>query len=77
MNAVLAIIANGERASIVINRETVLINYFLLINPVDDGLFQPLANRLRGVRYVRPSKPYRWRGKRLHHGGDVYVLVFI
>ncbi len=30
MNAILAIIANGERAIIVINREAVQINYFLL-----------------------------------------------
>ena len=24
--------------------------------------------------YAHPSKPFRWRGKRLHHGGDVCVL---
>ena len=23
-----------------------------------------------------PTKPWRWRGKRLHHGGDVCVLAF-
>jgi hypothetical protein len=28
------------------------------------------------VGYVTPSKPWRWRGKSLRHGGDVCVLVF-
>ena len=48
----------------------------ILIKPFDNGLVQPLAKRLPGVGYVPPSKPWRWRGKRLHHGGDVCVLVF-
>jgi hypothetical protein len=48
----------------------------ILIKPFDGGLTQPLAKRLLGVGYVPPSKPLRWRGKRLHHGGDVCVLVF-
>ena len=81
MNAVLAIIADGGRAIVVIYTEGEEINYFLLNfidsdKPFNGGLFQPLAKRLPGVGYVHPSKPWRWRGKRLRHGGDVCVLVF-
>jgi hypothetical protein len=81
MNAVLAIIANDGRAIIVIDREGVEINFFsfsllILLKPFDDGLVQPLPRRLPGVVYARPSKPCRWRGKRLHHGGDVCVLEY-
>ena len=61
INAVLAIIANGV---------------LILLKPFDGGLVQPLAKRLPGVRYVCPSKPCHWRGKWLHHGGDVCVVVF-
>ena len=63
MNAVLAIIADGGRAIIVIDREGVEINYFLsfslliLQKPFDGGLVQPLPHRLPGVVYARPSKP--------------------
>jgi hypothetical protein len=75
----LAIIAGGGRAIVVIYREAVEINYFLLllilIKPFNGGLIQPLAKRLPGVGYARPSKPCRWRGKQLHHGGDVCVLL--
>ena len=47
------------------------------LKPFDGGLIQPLAKSLLGVGYVvPPSKPWRWRGKWLHHGGDVCVLVF-
>jgi hypothetical protein len=79
--AVLAINADGRRAIIVIDREGVEIILFsfsllFLIKPVDDGLVQPLPRRLQGVVYARPSKPCRWRGKWLRHGGDVCVLVF-
>ncbi len=81
MNAVLAIIADGGRASVVIYREGVEINYFLfilsiLLKPYNGSLVQPLPRRLPEVGYARPSKPCRWGGKRLHHGGDVCVLVF-
>jgi len=81
MNAVLAIIANSGRAIIEINREVVEIIIFsfsllILLKPFDDGLVQPLPRRLPGVVYTRPSKLCRWRGKWLHHGGDVCVLVF-
>ena len=48
----------------------------ILIKPFDGGLVQPLAKRLPGVGYVPPSKPWRWRGKRLRRGGDVCGLVF-
>jgi hypothetical protein len=81
INAVLAIIADGGRAIVVIYTEGEEINYFLfflliLIKLSKISLVQPLAKRLLGVGYVPPSKPWRWRGKRLHHGGDVCVLVF-
>ncbi len=60
MNAVLVIIADGGQANIVIGREAVDINNFLLfsllilLKPFNDGLVQPLLNRLPGVWYVRP-----------------------
>ena len=81
MNSVLAINADGRQAIVVIYTEGEEINYFLfivliLIKPFDGGLIQPLAKRLPGVGYVPPSKPWRWRGKWLHRGGDVCVLVF-
>jgi len=53
-----------------------MFSFIDLIKPIDGGLFQPLAKRLLGVGYVPPSKPWRWRGKWLRHGGDVCVLVF-
>ncbi len=64
MNAVLAIIADGGRAIVVICREGEEINsvsfiLLILIIPFDDGLAEPLAKRLPGVGYVRPSKPCR------------------
>ncbi len=81
MNTVLGIIADGERAIIEIIREMVEIKYFsfsllILLKPFDDGLVQPLPRRLPGVVYASSSRPCRWRGKQLHHGGDVCVLVF-
>jgi hypothetical protein len=81
MNAVLAIIADCGRAIGVIYREGVEIIFFsfillILIKSFDDGLVQPLPRRLPGVGYAHPSKPFRWRGKRLHDGRDVCVLVF-
>ena len=63
INAVLAIIIIAD-------------GVLILLKPFDGGLDQPLAKRLPGVRYVRPSKPCRWRGKQLNHGGDVCVIVF-
>ena len=65
MNALLAIIADGRRVIIVIDREAVEINVFsfslliLLLKPFSNSLVQPLAKRLTGVRFVRPSKPCR------------------
>jgi len=81
MDAVLAIIANGRQVIIVFNREGVEIYHFLLfslilLKPFYSDLVQPLSKRHPGVGYVPPSKPWRWRGKRLHHGEDVCVLVF-
>jgi len=79
MNAVLASIANGGRAIVVIDREGVEIIFFsfsllILLKPFDDGLIQPLLCRLLRVVYTCPSKPFR--GKQLHHGGDVCVHVY-
>jgi hypothetical protein len=81
MNAVLDIIADGRRAIVVIDREAVEINIFsfsllILIKPFDGDLGQPLPERLPGVGYARPTKPCRWRGKRLHHGGEFVCLCF-
>ena len=80
MDAILATIVNGGRAIILkLERQY---NFFfsfsllILIKPINDGLVQPLPRRLPGVGYARPTKPCRWRGKRLHHDGDVCVLVF-
>jgi len=62
MNAVLAIIADGERAIVVIYTEGVEIILFsfillilILIKPFDGGLAQPLPCMLPGVVYTRPS----------------------
>ena len=57
------------------------INYFLLYFIDSDKTLQRRprptpCEEAPGVGYVPPSKPWRWRGKRLHHGGDVCVLVF-
>jgi hypothetical protein len=81
MNAILAIIAEGGQAIIVIDREAVEINYFsfsllILLKSFDSGFGQPLLQRLPGVGYAWLTKPCRWRGRWLHHGGDVCVLVF-
>jgi hypothetical protein len=79
MYAILAIIANGGRAIILIYREAgrnKLISYSLYkyTKPFDGGYGQPLAKRLPGVGSVPTSKPCRWRGKRLDHGGGVCEL---
>ena len=81
VHAVLAIIAGGGRAIIIINREAVEIIFFsfillILLKSFDGSLVQPLPRRLPGVGYAHPSNPCRWRGKQLHHGRDVCVLVF-
>ena len=82
INTILAIIADGGRGIVVIYREGVEINYFfffillILLKSFDGGLVQPFSKGILGVWYLRPSKPCRWRGKLLHHGGDVCVLVF-
>ena len=57
------------------------INYFsfnllILLKAFDVGLDQTLPQRLPGVGYAWPTKPCQWRGKWLHRGGDVGVLVF-
>jgi hypothetical protein len=47
----------------------------ILLKPFNGSLDKPLPQRRPGVGYARPTKPCRWRRKRLHHGGDVCVLV--
>jgi hypothetical protein len=82
ISAVLAIIANGGQVIIVIYTEGEEIHYFLFY--IIDNSDKTLQRRPRptpceeapGVGYVPPSKPWRWRGKRLRHCGDVCVLVF-
>ena len=59
MNAVLAIIADGVRAIVVIYREGVEINYFLLyfIDSAKTLQWRPLTTPCKedpGVRYVLP-----------------------
>jgi hypothetical protein len=81
MDAIVATVVDGGRAIVVIYIEGVEINYFsciflIMLEPFDGGLVQPLAKRLSGVGCARPTKPCHWRGKRLHHGEDVCVLVF-
>jgi len=66
---------------VVIDREGVEINYFsccllILLKTFDGSLEKSLPPRCLGVGYAWPTNPCRWRGKRLHHGGDVCVLVF-
>jgi hypothetical protein len=82
INVVLAIIADGGRAIVVIYREGVEINHFLLyfIDSANTLWWWPRPTPCEeapgaGVLFFS-SKPCRWRGKRLHHGGDVCVLVF-
>jgi hypothetical protein len=48
----------------------------ILLKTFDGGLGQPLLQRRPGVGYARPTKPCRWRGKRVHHGGDVCLIMF-
>jgi len=81
VNAILAIIAGGGRAIVVIYREGVEINYFLLyfIDSAKTLLWQPLTTPCEGDpggAVCSSKKPCRWRGEWLHHGGDVCVLVF-
>ena len=76
MNVILAIIADGGRSIVVINREKAELIFFsfsllILLKPFDGNLGQPISQMLPGVGYAHPTKPCRWRGKRLHHGGGV------
>jgi hypothetical protein len=48
----------------------------ILLKPFNGGLSQTLLQRLLGVGHAWPTEPCNWRGKRLHHGGNVCVLVF-
>ena len=81
INAVLAIIADGGRAIVVIYRDGAEINYFLLFFIDSDKTLRrrprptPCEEAPGGV-VCSSIKPCHWRGKRLHHSGDVCVLVF-
>ncbi len=62
--AVLGIIADGGRAIVVIYREAVEINGFLIYiktynKPFNGGLVQPLPKRLPGVGCIHLRKPCR------------------
>jgi hypothetical protein len=76
MDAILAIIANGGPAIILIYREAgrnELISYSLYkFKTFDGGHAQPLG-KIPWVGYVPLSNPCRWRGKMIHHGGGVFV----
>ena len=80
MDAVLATIADGGRAIIVIDKEAVVINKFLLYFIDSTKTLQrrprptPSAEAPGGG--VCSTKTCHWRGKWFHHGGDVCVLVF-
>ena len=81
MNAILAIIADGEQATAVIYTEGEEIHYFLLYFIDSDKTLQGRPHptpckKLLGVGYVPPSNPWCWRGEWLRHGGDACVLVF-
>jgi len=76
-----SIIANGGQAIVVIYREGVELNHFLLYF-IDSAKTlrlrprpTPCKKAPRGAVFFL-SKPCRWKGKWLHHGGDVCVLVF-
>ena len=76
----MATVVDGGRAIVVIIREGVEIIFFsfillILLKSFDDSIVQPLPRRLPGAGYAHSSKPCRWRGKWLHHGRDVCVLV--
>ena len=63
MDVILAVIADSEQATIVIDKEAVEINYFscillILLKPFDGGLVQPLAKRLPGMHiFVHQTTP--------------------
>ena len=75
MNAVLAIIADGRRAIVVIYREAVKINFFLLyfIDSAKTLRWQPCQTPCEEAPRGAVCSLER---KTAHHGGDVCVLVF-
>ncbi len=76
MNAVLAIIANGGQAIVVIYTGRRNICFLLYFIDSDKTLHRRPRPTPCKEAPGPPSKPWRWRGKRLCHGGDVCVLVF-
>ena len=78
MNAVLAIIADGGRAIVVIYREAVEINYFFhllynfILNPLMAASSNPLQRGWGGVLSSMKTMPLD--GKMAHHGEDVCVI---
>ena len=79
MNAVLAIITNGRQAIVVIDREAVEMNYFLLyfIDSTETLLRQPQptpSTEAPGVGVCLTIKTMPLEGETAHHGGDVCEL---
>ena len=44
------------------------------MKPRDSALAQPLVRVTHVLEWAYPLNSRQWRGKQLHHGGDVYVL---
>jgi hypothetical protein len=82
MNAVLAIVANGRRAIVVIDREVVEINYFLLYFIDSTKTLQwwpwptPSAEAPKGG-VCSSIKTMPLEGEMAHHGGDVCELCVL
>jgi hypothetical protein len=81
INAILAIIADGRRWIVVIDREAEEIIFFLLfllilLKPFNGGLSQPILQRLPGVVYAQSNQPCRWRGKCSIMVGMLLCLCF-
>jgi hypothetical protein len=81
MNAVLAIIADGGQAIIVIYTEAVEINYFLLYLIDSDKTLRRRpcptpCEEAPGGGVCSSIKTMALEGEWIHHGGDVCVLVF-
>jgi hypothetical protein len=82
MNAVLAIIANDGQAIVVINREVVEINYFLIYfidstKTPQQGPHPTPSTEAPGGGVCSSIKTMPLEGKMAHHGGDVCELCVL
>ena len=50
--------------------------YNFILNPLMAAVSNPFRRGSRGWGDFIHQKPWHWKGKWLHHGGDVCVLVF-